>query len=72
MPGCIDVDQDAHPRFVVDFPRWAAEAGAEYVRKLALPTTVESARAKASLKDGVLELTLPKVEKSKRRTTTVD
>jgi HSP20 family protein len=43
-----------------------------YARTLALPTTVESAKAKASLKDGVLELTLPKVEKSKRRTVTVE
>ena len=43
-----------------------------YARTLALPTTVESAKATASLKDGVLELTLPKVEKSKRHTVVID
>jgi HSP20 family protein len=36
-------------------------------RTVALPAQVHSDKAKASLKDGVLELTLPKVEKSKRR-----
>ena len=43
-----------------------------FARTFALPTTVESAKAKASLKDGVLELTLPKVEKSKRHTVTIE
>lgn len=43
-----------------------------YARTLTLPTTVESAKAKANLKDGVLELTLPKIEKSKRHTVTVE
>ena len=41
-------------------------------RPVALPAEVKSDKAKASLKDGVLELTLPKVEKSKRRTVTVE
>jgi HSP20 family protein len=41
-------------------------------RTVALPAQVHSDKAKASLKDGVLELTLPKVEKSKRRTVTVE
>jgi HSP20 family protein len=43
-----------------------------FARTLTLPTMVESAKAKASLKEGVLELTLPKVEKSKRHTVTVE
>jgi HSP20 family protein len=43
-----------------------------YARTVALPAEVQSDKAKASLKDGVLELTLPKVEKSKRRTVTVE
>ena len=43
-----------------------------FARTLTLPTTVESAKAKASLKEGVLELTLPKVEKSKRHAVTVE
>jgi len=54
-----------------DFYRCEISRGS-YARTLALPTTVESDKAKASLKDGVLELTLPKVEKSKRRTVTVE
>jgi len=41
-------------------------------RTVALPAEVKSDKAKASLKDGVLELTLPKVEKSKRRTVTIE
>jgi HSP20 family molecular chaperone IbpA len=56
------VNQDARPDFVVIVFGWA----------VALPTTVESARAKTTLKDGVLELTLPKVEKLKCRTVTVE
>lgn len=43
-----------------------------FARTVALPAEVESAKAKASMKDGVLELTLPKVEKSKRRTIAVE
>jgi HSP20 family protein len=42
-----------------------------FARTIALPSQVQSDKAKANLKDGVLELTLPKVEKSKRRTVTV-
>jgi HSP20 family protein len=38
-----------------------------FARTLALPAEVDDSKAKASMKDGVLELTLPKVEKSKRR-----
>lgn len=37
-----------------------------------LPGSVDSAKAKATFKDGVLELILPKVEKSKRHTVRVE
>lgn len=43
-----------------------------FARTVALPAQVESAKAKATMKDGVLEVTLPKVEKSKRRPVTVE
>jgi HSP20 family protein len=43
-----------------------------FARTVSLPAQVQSDKAKANLKDGVLELTLPKVEKSKRRTIAVD
>ena len=39
----------------------------EYARTLSLPAEVDESKAKASFKDGILELTLPKKEKSKRR-----
>jgi HSP20 family protein len=42
-----------------------------FSRTLALPAEVDESKAKASMKDGMLELTLPKVEKSKRRTITI-
>ena len=42
-----------------------------FSRTLALPAEVDDAKAKASMKDGVLELTLPKVEQAKRRTITI-
>ena len=38
-----------------------------YARTVALPSYVDADKAKASFKDGVLELKLPKVEKAKRR-----
>lgn len=38
-----------------------------FYRTLPLPSDVDSNKAKATFKDGVLELTLPKVTKSKRR-----
>jgi len=43
-----------------------------FVRTLALPGKVDADKAKAQFKDGVLELTLPKVEKAKRRTIKID
>lgn len=37
-----------------------------FSRTIALPAEVDDSKAKASVKDGMLELTLPKIEKSKR------
>ena len=42
-----------------------------FSRTVALPSDVEGAKAEANYKDGVLELTIPKVAKSKRRKVTV-
>ena len=42
-----------------------------FSRVIALPAEVDESRAKASMKDGMLELTLPKIEKSKRRTISI-
>lgn len=39
-----------------------------FVRTVPLPAEVDDAKAKASMKDGMLELTLPKIEKARRRT----
>ena len=49
-----------------DYYRCEISRGA-YSRTVALPSYVDADNAKANFKDGVLELTLPKVEKSKRR-----
>jgi len=43
-----------------------------FSRTVGLPGDVDSAAAKASFKDGVLELVMPKVEKSKRRNIKVE
>lgn len=43
-----------------------------YLRTLSLPAAVDEKNTKAKFKDGVLELTLPKLEKSKRRTIKVE
>jgi HSP20 family protein len=40
----------------------------EYQRSLSLPDNVDAENAKASFKDGILTVTLPKTEKSKRKT----
>lgn len=42
-----------------------------FSRTVALPGDVDNTKATATFKDGILELTLPKVEKSKRRTIAV-
>jgi len=44
----------------------------ELSRTLTLPTDVDGTKAKASFKDGVLELTLPKLEPTQRRTIKVE
>ena len=43
-----------------------------FARTLTLPGNVDSARAKASFKDGILVLTVPKVEPSKRHSVPVE
>lgn len=43
-----------------------------FSRTLALPGTVDSARAKATFKEGVLELVIPKIEESKRHSIKVE
>jgi HSP20 family protein len=48
-----------------DYYRCEISHGA-FTRTIALPAEVDDAKAKASMKDGVLELTLAKLEKSKR------
>ena len=42
-----------------------------FSRTVALPAAVDDSKAKASMKDGMLELTLPKLEKSRRHTITI-
>lgn len=44
----------------------------EYQRTLELPEIVDDEKAKATFKDGVLELTIPKLERSPRRTVRVE
>ncbi|MDJ0832418.1 MAG: Hsp20/alpha crystallin family protein [Gammaproteobacteria bacterium] len=43
-----------------------------FARSLPLPAEVEESKAKASFKDGILELTLPKKSKSKRHKISID
>ena len=40
----------------------------EFARTIPLPADIDADRAQAKLKDGVLELTLPKLESAKRHT----
>jgi HSP20 family protein len=54
-----------------DYYRCEMSHGA-FARTLSLPAEVDESRVKASLKDGVLELKLPKVEKSRRRAIKID
>lgn len=42
-----------------------------FARSVTLPGMVDAAKTAASLKDGILEITLPKMESSKRRSITV-
>jgi len=43
-----------------------------FVRTLALPAQVDGDKVKAAMKDGLLEITLPKVAKSKRHAVKID
>ena len=43
-----------------------------FSRTVALPASVDPDKANATFKDGILEITLPKVEKAKRRTLKLD
>jgi HSP20 family protein len=54
-----------------DYYRCEISRGA-FSRTVALPATVDGGKAKGSFKDGVLELTLPKVEKAKRHAVKVE
>ncbi|MEJ2552969.1 MAG: Hsp20/alpha crystallin family protein [Gammaproteobacteria bacterium] len=44
----------------------------EFSRTVALPAAVDTAKAKASFKDGMLELVIPKTEARKRRAISVE
>ena len=44
----------------------------EFSRTIGLPCAVDASKASAQLKDGVLELTLPKIEKAKRHAIKID
>lgn len=46
-------------------------SSSSFARSITLPSAVDSAKTVANLKDGVLEITLPKVESSKRKTIAV-
>ncbi len=44
----------------------------EFCRTLSLPSVVDADKARASCKDGLLEITMPKRESSRRHTITID
>ena len=54
-----------------DFYRCEISRGS-YSRTLSLPAEVDEGRSKAKVKDGILELTLPKLTKSKRHSVKVE
>jgi len=54
-----------------DYYRCEISHGA-FSRTVALPAAIDGAKAKANFKDGVLELTLPKIEKAKRHSVKVE
>lgn len=54
-----------------DYYRHELSTGA-FSRTVGLPATVDGAKAKAEFKNGILELTLPKVEKAKRHSVKVE
>ena len=47
-------------------------ARGSYARTMSLPADVDETKSKATYKDGVLQLTLPKLKKSKRHSIKVD
>ena len=54
-----------------DFVRSELSRGV-FTRTVSLPSTVDADKAKATFKDGILELSMPKIEKAKRRTVKID
>jgi HSP20 family protein len=46
---------------------WQEISSAEYTRSITLPGAVDTAKSVAVLKDGILEVTLPKLERSRRK-----
>lgn len=54
-----------------DFYRCEISRGS-YSRTLSLPADVDEEKTKAKFKDGILELTLPKLKKPKRHTVNVE
>ena len=54
-----------------DFYRCEISRGS-YARTLSLPAEVDEEKTKAKVKDGILELTLPKLTKSKRHSVKVE
>jgi HSP20 family protein len=54
-----------------DYYRCEISRGA-FLRTLALPGEVDGDKAKAAFKDGILELTIPKVEKARKRSVKVE
>ena len=54
-----------------DYRRMEISRG-EFSRTLTLPADVDAAKASAKFKDGVLELTLPKLKKSERHTVKIE
>jgi HSP20 family protein len=54
-----------------DYYRCEVSQGS-FTRSVTLPAEVDDSRAKAQLKDGMLEVTLPKVEKAKKRSINIE
>lgn len=54
-----------------DYYRCEIASGA-FARTVGLPSSVDTDKAKASFKDGMLELTIPKISKAKRRRIELD
>lgn len=54
-----------------DYHRCEISRGS-FARTVLLPSDVDTEKVKAEFKDGVLELTMPKIEKTKRRSIKID